>query len=169
MTNYPDRSDSSLTPSFEKFLSRSEILEWRAGRRGVVFTNGVFDVIHRGHVALLEAARREGETLVVALNDDASARRLDKGVDRPVNSLEDRASVVAALAAVDRVTFFSEDTPEELIRLLAPDVLVKGGDYDGRRIPGQEVMKELGGKVVTIEYLEGYSTTKIVRQIRGSK
>ena len=86
-----------------------------------------------------------------------------------MNSLEDRASVVAALAAVDRVTFFSEDTPEELIRLLAPDVLVKGGDYDGRRIPGQEVMKELGGKVVTIDYLEGYSTTKIVRQIRGSK
>lgn len=165
MTEYPDRSDR---PSFYKFLSQPEILNWRNGRQGVVFTNGVFDVIHRGHISLFETARSEGENLVVALNDDASARRLDKGADRPINSLEDRAAVVAALASVDRVTFFSEDTPEELIRLLAPDVLVKGGDYHGRWIPGQDIMKELGGKVVTIDYLDGYSTTKIVRRIRGS-
>ncbi len=157
-----------MISSSGKYLSLSELLGWRAEQRGVVFTNGVFDILHKGHVSLLETARAQGEKLVVALNDDSSAARLEKGVGRPFNTLEDRLEVVAALEAVDRVTSFSEDTPEELIKAIKPDVLVKGGDYRGKKVPGQDTVNELGGKVVLVNFLEGYSTTDIVRRISGA-
>ena len=137
----------------------------RGGR--VVFTNGVFDLLHPGHVELLEGARREGESLVVGLNTDASARRLGKGAERPVAAEAARARVVAALAAVDCVVLFHEDTPLELIRHLAPDVLVKGADYTRDRMVGADWVEARGGRVVRIPVLPGYSTSALVERLRA--
>jgi D-beta-D-heptose 7-phosphate kinase/D-beta-D-heptose 1-phosphate adenosyltransferase len=142
---------------------------WRAGRAGgVVFTNGVFDLLHVGHVALLEAARAEGDALVVGVNTDASARRLAKGRDRPIVAEEERARVVAALACVDCVVLFDEDTPLELIRRLRPDVLVKGADYTREQIVGADLVEGWGGRVVRVPLVPGKSTTDLVRKLRGS-
>ena len=132
----------------------------------VVFTNGVFDVLHRGHVTYLEQARALGASLVVALNTDASAKRLGKGADRPVNNEMDRAVVMAALASVSLVTWFDADTPLELIDELKPDVLVKGGDYDMRKLAETAVVESYGGKAVSIAFVDGYSTTALVKKIR---
>jgi rfaE bifunctional protein nucleotidyltransferase chain/domain len=133
----------------------------------VVFTNGVFDVLHRGHVTYLAQARALGASLVVALNTDASARRLGKGADRPLNNELDRATVMAALESVSLVTWFDEDTPLELVTELRPAILCKGGDYDMAKLPESAVVTAYGGKSVAIPFVDGYSTSELVRRIRG--
>ena len=133
----------------------------------VVFTNGVFDVLHRGHVTSLAQARSLGGSLVVALNTDASARRLNKGADRPLNSQQDRAEVIAALGSVDLVTWFDEDTPLELIAELRPAVLVKGGDYDMSKLAETRLVQGYGGRAQAIPFVAGYSTTALVRRIQA--
>ncbi len=132
-----------------------------------VFTNGVFDVLHRGHVVYLAQARALGGSLVVALNTDASARRLGKGPDRPLNNEMDRAMVIAALGAVDLVTWFDEDTPEALIGQLRPDILVKGGDYDMQSLPETALVQSWGGSALALPFVKGYSTTALVKKIRA--
>ena len=134
----------------------------------VVFTNGVFDVLHRGHATYLAQARALGASLVVALNTDASARRLGKGPDRPLNNEQDRAALMAALESVSLVTWFDEDTPLELITALKPDILVKGGDYDMDTLAETAVVKAYGGKAVAISFVEGYSTTALLEKIQQS-
>jgi len=147
----------------------AEALAWRARQTGpVVFTNGVFDILHPGHVELLEAARREGSALVVGVNSDGSVRRLQKGSERPINPQSARARVVAALAAVDCVVLFETDTPLELIRQLTPDVLVKGADYVREAIVGADLVESRGGKVVRVPLLSGFSTSSIVERLRAS-
>jgi rfaE bifunctional protein nucleotidyltransferase chain/domain len=135
----------------------------------VVFTNGVFDVLHRGHVTYLAQARDLGASLVVAINTDASARRLGKGPDRPLNKQEDRAAMLAALQAVSLVTFFDEDTPLELIRELKPAVLVKGGDYDMDKLAEGAFVRSYGGRALAIPFVDGYSTTSLVDRIRAQR
>ncbi len=134
----------------------------------MVFTNGVFDVLHRGHVTYLAEARSRGASLVVALNTDASARRLGKGPDRPLNSEQDRAAVIAALASVDLVTWFDEDTPLQLIGELRPALLVKGGDYDMSRLPESQLVLSWGGRAQAIPFVDGYSTSALVMRIRST-
>ena len=134
--------------------------------RPLVFTNGVFDVLHRGHVMYLAQARALGASLVVALNTDTSARRLGKGPDRPLNNEMDRACVIAALASSSLVTWFEEDTPLELIALVRPDVLVKGGDYDMAKLPETALVQSWGGRALALPFVAGYSTTALVQKIR---
>ncbi len=131
-----------------------------------VFTNGVFDILHRGHATYLAQARALGASLVVALNSDASARRLGKGPDRPMNAEADRAVLMAALGAVDLVTWFDEDTPQQLIAELRPDVLVKGGDYDMDTLAETALVRSWGGRALAIPFVDGYSTTALVKKIR---
>lgn len=151
-----------------KIRSRAEAIEWRRGRPGpVVFTNGVFDLLHPGHVELLEAARQEGDSLVVGLNTDASVRRLGKGAGRPVAGEQARARVLAGLAAVDCVVLFDEDTPLALMQALAPDVLVKGADYPRDRIVGADWIEARGGRIVRVPVVAGFSTTALVEQLRA--
>ena len=133
-----------------------------------MFTNGVFDVLHRGHVSYLQQARALGAALVVAVNSDASARQLGKGPDRPLNNETDRALVVAALQAVDHVVLFDEATPCEMIERIRPDVYVKGGDYDVDRLRETELVRGWGGRAVAIPFIDGYSTTRLVERIRKS-
>ena len=141
---------------------------WRERARGrVVFTNGVFDLLHPGHVDVLTGARREGEHLVVGINSDASVRRLGKGPERPVRSEAERAYVLAALEAVDVVTLFEQDTPLELVTMLQPDVIVKGGDYTPDTIVGATVVRARGGEVVVIPLTPGQSTTSIIEKLRA--
>jgi D-glycero-beta-D-manno-heptose 1-phosphate adenylyltransferase len=135
--------------------------------RPLVFTNGVFDILHRGHVTYLARARDLGAALLVALNGDASARRLGKGADRPINPLEDRMALVAALAAVDAVTWFDDDTPHALIAAARPEVLVKGGDWPVERIVGAPDVMARGGRVVSIPFEHERSTTRLLSRIRG--
>ncbi|HUQ73918.1 MAG TPA: adenylyltransferase/cytidyltransferase family protein [Burkholderiales bacterium] len=136
--------------------------------RPLVFTNGVFDILHRGHVTYLAQARAQGASLLVALNGDASARRLGKGPDRPLNALRDRLAVVAALQAVDAVTWFDEDTPEKLIAACRPEVLVKGGDWPADKIVGAQGVLGRGGRVLSIPFEHERSTTALVQRIKGS-
>ena len=133
-----------------------------------VFTNGVFDVLHRGHVMYLAQARALGGSLIVALNTDASVKRLGKGVDRPLNKEMDRAIVMASQEAVSLVTWFDEDTPMEVIAQIRPDILVKGGDYDMSKLPETELVQSWGGKAVALPFEVGYSTTELVRKIRAT-
>ncbi len=133
----------------------------------VVFTNGVFDVLHRGHATYLAHARAAGASLVVAVNTDASARRLGKGPDRPLNSEQDRAALLAALECVSLVTWFSEDTPLEIIAECKPEILVKGGDYDMGQLAEARVVEDYGGSAFTISLVDGYSTTALVKKIRA--
>ena len=150
-----------------KVRSSVEAAAWRAEQPGaVVFTNGVFDLLHAGHVALLEAARAEGAALAVGVNTDASARRLGKGAERPVTGEVQRARVLAALACVDCVVPFDEDTPLELIRRLRPDVLVKGADYAREAIVGADEVEGWGGRVVRVPLVEGYSSTALLDRLR---
>ncbi|MBI5334756.1 MAG: adenylyltransferase/cytidyltransferase family protein [Burkholderiales bacterium] len=132
-----------------------------------VFTNGVFDVLHRGHVSYLAQARALGASLIVGLNTDASARRLGKGPDRPLNRELDRAWVLGALESVSAVVLFDEPTPVTLLQKLRPEVYVKGGDYDMRRLAETAVVESWGGRAVAIPFIEGYSTTRLVDKIRG--
>jgi len=154
---------------FDKIASRAEALARVADLPGpVVFTNGVFDVLHRGHATYLANARALGGSLVVALNTDASARRLGKGPDRPLNNEQDRAVLMAALESVSLVTWFDEDTPTALISELRPDILVKGGDYDMQKLPETKVVEAYGGKALAIPFVDGYSTTALVKKIRSA-
>lgn len=132
-----------------------------------VFTNGVFDVLHRGHVLYLAQARALGASLIVALNTDASVRRLGKGDDRPLNAQDDRAVVMAAQEAVSLVTWFDEDTPEALIGEIRPDILVKGGDYDMARLPETALVESWGGHALALPFVSGYSTTALLKKIRA--
>jgi rfaE bifunctional protein nucleotidyltransferase chain/domain len=155
-------------PAFlAKIVPRAEAARAVAALPGpVVFTNGVFDVLHRGHVTYLAQARALGGSLVVALNTDASARRLGKGPDRPLNAELDRALVIAALESVSLVTFFDEDTPVQLLAEVRPQVYVKGGDYDMRKLAETALVEGHGGRAVAIPFVDGYSTTALVRRIR---
>jgi len=144
---------------------RDRIRALQAAGQRVVFTNGVFDILHAGHVRYLEEASRLGDVLAVAVNSDRSARRLAKGPGRPFNAERDRALVVAALWCVSFVTVFDEDTPLELIKFLVPDVLVKGGDWRPGDIVGADVVTAAGGDVLSLPYLKGYSTTSLIERI----
>ena len=153
------------------FMTREALAEerkrLRAAGKKVVFTNGCFDILHRGHVDYLQKARALGDALIVGLNSDASVQRL-KGPLRPVVSEEDRAFVLSALAVVDYVTIFGEDTPYELIRAVVPDVLVKGGDWAVEAVVGKDVVEAAGGRVQTIAFVPGRSTTGIIERIARS-
>lgn len=140
---------------------------WRLLSQSVVFTNGVFDLLHRGHLTYLAQARSLGYHLIIGLNSDASVKRLGKGDDRPILPEADRAFQLAALACVDAIVIFEEDTPLRLIESLLPDVLVKGGDYTVDQIVGAQEVMANGGEVKVIPFLEGYSSTKLIERIRG--
>jgi D-beta-D-heptose 7-phosphate kinase/D-beta-D-heptose 1-phosphate adenosyltransferase len=137
---------------------------FRRQKKKVVFTNGTFDILHRGHVEYLQSARKLGDVLCVGLNTDQSIRRI-KGKGRPLNSNKDRATVLAALGCVDYVCFFGEDTPEKLIRRIVPDVLVKGADWKINEIVGRDIVEQSGGVVRTIRLTHGRSTTNIIERV----
>ena len=152
---------------FSKIVSRAQAAQCAAALpQPVVFTNGVFDVLHRGHVTYLAQARALGASLVVALNTDASARRLGKAPDRPLNNEQDRAALLAALESVSLVTWFDEDTPLALVGELRPAILVKGGDYDMGQLAEARLVESWGGRAMAIAFVPGYSTTALVRRIR---
>ncbi len=153
---------SAATPLRELVAERQA---WRAAGRRVVFTNGCFDLLHAGHVRLLEAARAQGDLLVVGLNSDASVRRL-KGPSRPVLPAGERAEALRALEAVDRVVLYEQDTPLETLQALVPDVLVKGADWAPGTIVGADVVEAAGGRVVRVELLAGRSTTGLIERTR---
>jgi D-beta-D-heptose 7-phosphate kinase/D-beta-D-heptose 1-phosphate adenosyltransferase len=159
---------SAIPSPREKILSREDLIA-RFGRPRdvrVVFTNGCFDILHRGHVEYLHQARTLGDSLVVAVNTDASVRGL-KGPGRPVVPERDRAMVLAGLGSVDAVTLFGEATPQALIAALLPDVLVKGGDYSPNQIVGRKEVEAAGGEVKVIPFIQGHSTTELLQFIRG--
>lgn len=137
----------------------------RGGKRKIVFTNGVFDILHRGHVTYLNQARKLGSLLIVALNEDESVKKL-KGPTRPLNRLSDRMLTLAGLECVDYVTYFEEETPLEIINLLRPNVLVKGGDYKISQIVGAEEVISRGGLVKSLPFIDGYSTTQIIQKMK---
>ncbi|MBI5629820.1 MAG: adenylyltransferase/cytidyltransferase family protein [Elusimicrobia bacterium] len=146
--------------SLKKLLTLRQLWGWEGKK--VVFTNGVFDILHAGHVELLQKARRLGDVLIVGLNSDDSARRLGKGPERPINAWEDRAAVLSALTCVDAVVGFAEDTPAEILSEIRPDVLVKGGDYRKDQIAG----RQFAGKVAVIALKKGCSTTGILERLK---
>jgi rfaE bifunctional protein nucleotidyltransferase chain/domain len=148
---------------------------WRLKSEKIVFTNGCFDILHPGHAEYLAKAKSEGNRLVVAINSDLSVKKLEKGNSRPIQNEQARALIIASLQAVDAVIIFEEETPLELIKLISPDVIVKGGDYNAEEtnthskkyIVGSDVVKNYGGKVVAIPFVEGYSTSAIEKKIKG--
>jgi rfaE bifunctional protein nucleotidyltransferase chain/domain len=156
-----------------KIVERPAAAQWAQDLRKegklLVFTNGCFDLLHPGHITYLEEARSQGDALIVGLNTDASAARLAKGPGRPVTPETDRARVLAALACVDRVVLFDEDTPLTLIAALLPDILVKGGDYQLHEIVGREVVEGRGGKVFSLPFVPGYSTSALIDRIRSRR
>lgn len=165
----PDLHTPDLPSFLNKLCPRAGLTPRLASLpRPLVFTNGVFDVMHRGHAIYLAQARALGASLLVALNTDASARRLGKGPDRPLNNEQDRAILMAALGSVDLVTWFDEDTPQALIAEVRPDILVKGGDYDMQQLPETALVESWGGRAQALPFVEGYSTTALVRKIRGT-
>lgn len=163
MSFHQQLKDKLLTK--EKALERLATVR-HAGKK-VVFTNGCFDILHPGHVDYLSQARDLGDFLVLGLNTDASVKRLEKAPNRPVNDEHTRALVLAGLASIDAIVLFDETTPYELIRYLTPNVLVKGDDYAVEKIVGYDVVKATGGEVITIPFLQGYSTTALIRKIRS--
>lgn len=152
-----------------KLISREEaaalLANLKEQGKKIVFTNGCFDILHPGHVDYLSQARDQGDYLVLGLNTDDSVRRLNKAPNRPINDELSRAKVLAGLASIDRIVLFNEDTPYELIKVLEPDVLVKGDDYQVEKIVGYDLLMSRGGKVVTIPFLQGYSTTNMIKKI----
>lgn len=152
-------------------MTRDEARDFAARARKdgktVVFTNGVFDILHPGHIRYLRDARALGDILIVGVNSDRSVRALNKAPDRPIHSEAERCEVLSALASVDAVVIFDEDTPHEVISALQPDILVKGADWGENAIVGRDVVEARGGRVVRIRLAEGYSTTKIIERIRG--
>ncbi len=161
---------AALAALTDKMCERSGVLA-RLGAlpRPWVFTNGVFDVLHRGHVLYLAQARALGGALLVALNTDASARRLGKGPQRPLNNQADRAFVLAALASTSLVTWFDEDTPAQLIAQIKPDILVKGGDYDMATLAETAIVESYGGRALALPFVDGYSTSALVEKIRRQR
>ncbi len=144
-----------------------DLQDWRGSNEAIVFTNGVFDLIHPGHIAQLQTARKCGSRLVVGLNSDASVKLLAKGADRPIMDEFARKTVLSELRCVDAVALFDEPTPQGLIELIKPDVLVKGADYRGKEVVGQAFVEASGGRVELVELVEGYSTTAIIERIRN--
>jgi rfaE bifunctional protein nucleotidyltransferase chain/domain len=163
-------SEYTLPPAFLNKLCQRNALGPALARlpRPWVFTNGVFDVLHRGHVVYLAQASALGASLIVALNTDASVRRLGKGDDRPLNREADRAIVMASQGSVHLVTWFGEDTPLQIIGEIRPDILVKGGDYDMAKLPETALVESWGGRAMALPFVQGYSTTALVKQIRSS-
>jgi len=158
--------DAPRVPA-SKVMNWDSVVQWRETVPGpVVFTNGVFDLLHPGHIEVLDMARREGAALVVGLNSDDSVKRL-KGPSRPVRNTAERAVVLAGLEAVDAVVVFDEDTPFALVQRLQPDVIVKGGDYTPETIVGADVVTARGGRVVVVPLVAGQSTTSIIEKLRG--
>ncbi len=153
-----------------RVLSTSEAVAWREelGRQGkrVVFTNGVFDILHPGHVRYLAAARSHGDALIVAINSDRSVRAI-KGPERPVNPEAERAEVITALACVDAAVVFDEDTPHDIISAIQPDVLVKGADWAHDKIVGRDIVEARGGVVIRVTVEEGHSTTNVIKKVKG--
>jgi len=149
---------------------RSEAVAFAQQARGegkkIVFTNGVFDILHPGHVRYLKDARALGDVLIVGVNSDRSARAQGKAPDRPINTEAERCEVLGALASVDAVVVFDEDTPHEIIKAIQPDILVKGADWDENAIVGRDIVEARGGRVVRMKVLEGYSTTRLIEKIR---
>ncbi|RKP58760.1 D-glycero-beta-D-manno-heptose 1-phosphate adenylyltransferase [Pararobbsia silviterrae] len=160
-----------MPASFErKIVSRDQLAALRASLTGpVVFTNGVFDILHRGHVTYLADARALGGTLIVGVNSDASVRTLGKGDDRPINAEADRMALLAALESVDWVVLFGESTPVELIGALHPDVLVKGGDYDMDVLPESALVRGWGGRALAIPFEHQRSTTSLLKKVRAAQ
>lgn len=146
---------------------KKDLARLKKAGRTIAFTNGCFDILHYGHVTYLEKAKKAGRVLVIGLNSDASVRRL-KGPERPVNPQLARASVLAALESVDYVTVFTQDTPEELIKAVRPDVLIKGADWKGKSVVGADTVKANGGKVEFVTFVDHFSTTKIIEHVRSS-
>jgi len=169
MSNSPSISSFKADTDWAKKICPRENLSAQLARlpRPLVFSNGVFDVLHCGHVIYLAQARALGASLLLALNTDASARRLGKGPDRPLNNQADRAIVLAALAATTLVTWFDEDTPLSLIEQIKPDILVKGGDYDMQSLPEAKLMESWGGRALALPFVRGYSTSALVQKIRS--
>lgn len=162
--------DVAQAPANPRIFDRVALVRmaniWRLKSDRIVFTNGVFDILHRGHVEYLEEAAALGDRLIVGLNSDSSVQRLGKGPDRPLNDQDSRAIVLASLRCVDAVVIFEEDTPLDLIRAITPDVLVKGGDWKVDQIVGADVVKANGGEVRSLKLVDGFSTTELVRRIR---
>ena len=146
--------------------AQTAVKQWKGEGKTVVFTNGCFDLLHPGHIDYLNRAAALGDVLIIGLNDDASVRRL-KGNSRPVNPLQDRVVMLSALRAVDLVVPFAEDTPLELIATLMPDILVKGGDYQPDAIIGATEVRQAGGKVVVMPFIDGFSSTKLLQRIEA--
>jgi rfaE bifunctional protein nucleotidyltransferase chain/domain len=161
-----NRTHAGVVPRQALSARRFGCARRRAGRP-IVFTNGVFDILHRGHVSYLAEARALGAALVLGLNSDVSARRLGKAPDRPLNGEADRACVLAALESVTLVTLFDESTPLELLELVRPDLYVKGGDYDIEALAETALVRRWGGSARALPFIDGYSTTALVRRIRG--
>ncbi|MCB0391133.1 MAG: D-glycero-beta-D-manno-heptose 1-phosphate adenylyltransferase [Bdellovibrionales bacterium] len=147
---------------FSQQQLEENLAAFRAGKK-VVFTNGCFDILHIGHVRYLQEAKSLGDILVVAVNMDASVKKL-KGPSRPIQNENDRAEILAALECVDIVTLFAEETPYEIIKKLRPDVLVKGGDWPIEQIVGHDIVQSYGGKVLSLNFVEGHSTTQIIKK-----
>ncbi len=158
------------TPGLEAKVADRDALGARVGQlaRPIVFTNGVFDILHRGHATYLNQARRLGASLVVALNSDSSVRQLGKGPERPIHAAADRAVVLAALEAVTLVTIFDEPVPLPALEIVRPDIYVKGGDYDMEEIEEARLVRGWGGTALALPFVHGHSTTRTVRRMRGS-
>jgi rfaE bifunctional protein nucleotidyltransferase chain/domain len=159
----PETTDKRI---FDRISAARMVNVWRLKSDRIVFTNGCFDILHRGHVEYLQEAAALGDRLVVGVNSDASVRRLGKGEDRPLNDQDSRAKVLAALRCVDTVVIFDEDTPLELITALQPDVVAKGGDWKPEQIVGADVVNARGGEVRSLKLVDGFSTTALVEKIR---
>ena len=155
----------------EKLVTKDKLKtlleEWNSQNQKIVFTNGCFDILHRGHVEYLSHAKDLGDILILGLNTDASVKRLGKSPERPINSEDTRATILAGLECVDAIILFNEDTPYELIKFVQPDVLVKGNDYRAEDIVGYDVVTAKGGKVITIQLVDGFSTTKLIEKMKG--
>ena len=161
---------SSSSSINKKLLTQQSLIlrleDWKRGNKIIVFTNGVFDILHLGHVDYLGKAKDNGDILIIGVNSDLSAKRLGKGANRPITGEKSRSTIIAALQFVDAVILFDEDTPFELIEIIQPDVLVKGSDYKPEDIVGYDIVMAKGGAIKTIEFLPGYSTTAIEKRIR---
>lgn len=165
-------TEAVVEPIIRHITDRTGIVRlaniWRVKGDRIVFTNGVFDLLHKGHVTYLEEAAALGDRLVIGLNSDASVKRLNKGDDRPVNDQDSRATVLSALRCVDAVVIFDEDTPLDLITAIRPEVLVKGGDWSTDKIVGADIVRAAGGSVHSLPLVEGFSTTALLTKIRAS-
>ena len=147
---------------------KRNIAVWRMKDMKIVFTNGCFDILHHGHIDYLSKASDLGDVLIIGVNSDSSVKTLEKGANRPIQNENDRALILSSLQFVEAITIFNEDTPLELIKIIQPDVLVKGGDWKPEQIAGADVVKAKGGEVIIIPFVDGYSTTDIEKRIKSS-